>query len=70
MIADQLGGKTRFSSIETTSGTGEGAKSMSYTKEGTGLPMISRPSVLYKNFSPLKTIENVQSTFYKVDVAH
>ena len=47
-IADQIGGKTRFSSIELATGVGEGAKSMSFTKQGVGLPTIMRPSVLYR----------------------
>lgn len=47
-IADQLGGKSRFASIELATGMGEGAKSMSFTKQGVGLPPILRPSVLYR----------------------
>lgn len=47
-IADRIGGKTRFSSIELATGVGEGAKSMSFTKQGVGLPSIMRPSVLYR----------------------
>lgn len=47
-IADQIGGKTRFSSLELATGMGEGAKSMSYTKQGMGLPAVTRPSVLYR----------------------
>ncbi len=47
-IADQISQKTRFTSIELTAGAGEVSKSMSYTKQGVGLPMIQRPSVLYK----------------------
>lgn len=47
-IADRIGSETRFSSIELATGVGEGAKSMSFTKQGVGLPTIMRPSVLYK----------------------
>ena len=47
-IADQLGGKSRFTSIELATGMGEGAKSMSFTKQGMGLPPTLRPSVLYR----------------------
>jgi hypothetical protein len=47
-IADEIGSKTRFASIELATGVGEGAKSMSFTKQGVGLPTIMRPSVLYK----------------------
>jgi hypothetical protein len=47
-IADQLGGKSRFASIELATGMGEGAKSMSFTRQGVGLPPILRPSVLYR----------------------
>ena len=54
MIADRVGGKSRFPSIQTVAGAGEGAKAMSFTKEGVGLPMIQRPSVLYKLLFPSK----------------
>jgi hypothetical protein len=47
-IADQIGGKTRFASIELATGVGEGAKTMSFTRQGVGLPTIMRPSVLYR----------------------
>ncbi len=47
-IADQIGGNSRFASIELATGVGEGAKTMSFTKQGVGLPTIMRPSVLYK----------------------
>lgn len=47
-IADQLGGKSRFASIELATGMGEGAKSMSFTQQGVGLPTTIRPSVLYR----------------------
>jgi hypothetical protein len=47
-IADQAGGKTRFASLELATGMGEGAKSMSFTKQGVGLPTTIRPSVLYR----------------------
>ena len=50
MIADRIGNETRFPSIQTTAGSGEmsTSKNMSYTRQGVALPMISRPSVLYK----------------------
>lgn len=47
-IADQIGGKSRFASIELATGVGEGAKTMSFTRQGVGLPTIMRPSVFYK----------------------
>jgi hypothetical protein len=47
-IADKIGGRSRFASIELATGVGEGAKTMSFTKQGVGLPTIMRPSVLYK----------------------
>ena len=47
-IADQIGGQSRFASIELATGVGEGAKTMSFTRQGVGLPAIMRPSVLYK----------------------
>lgn len=48
MIADQIGQKARFPSIELTAGAGEVSKAMSFTRQGVGLPMIQRPSVLYR----------------------
>jgi hypothetical protein len=48
MIADKLGQKTRYPSIELTAGSGEGPQTMSFTKQGVGLPQVDRPSVLYK----------------------
>ncbi len=47
-IADQIGGKSRLASIELATGMGEGAKSMSFTRQGVGLPPVLRPSVLYR----------------------
>jgi len=47
-IADQISQKTRFASFELTAGAGEASKAMSFTRQGVGLPMIQRPSVLYK----------------------
>lgn len=47
-IADALGTDSRFASIQTTAGTGEGRKAMSFTRQGTPLPMVQRPSVLYR----------------------
>ncbi|HRQ90377.1 MAG TPA: DUF1552 domain-containing protein [Bacteroidia bacterium] len=47
-IADRIGGQSRFASIELATGVGEGAKSMSFTRQGVGLPAIMRPSVLYR----------------------
>ncbi|QDT63618.1 DUF1552 domain-containing protein [Calycomorphotria hydatis] len=48
LIVDHIGGDTRFPSLQLTAGKGEGAKAMSFTERGIGLPMIQRPSVLYK----------------------
>ena len=48
MIADQVGQESRFPSIQLTVGSGEGSKAMSFTRQGIPLPMIQRPSVLYK----------------------
>ncbi len=48
IVADQIGHKSRFPSVQLTAGTGEGSKAMSFTKQGIGLPMIQRPSVFYK----------------------
>jgi len=50
MIADQIGQKSRFPSLELTTGrgAGKGHISMSFTRRGVGLPRIQRPSLLYK----------------------
>lgn len=48
MIADQIGEKSRFASIQLTAGSGEANKPMCFTRQGVPLPMIQRPSVLYK----------------------
>jgi hypothetical protein len=50
MIADHIGQKSRFPSLELTTGRGttEGHIVMSFTRRGVGLPRIQRPSVLYK----------------------
>ena len=48
MIADQVGQKSRFASIQLTAGSGEANKPMCFTRQGVPLPMIQRPSVLYK----------------------
>lgn len=48
MIADSIGGQSRYPSIELTAGSGEGPQAMSFTRQGIGLPQIDRPSVLYK----------------------
>jgi hypothetical protein len=47
-IADEIGQNSRFASIEMTAGSGEEVRAMSYTRKGVGLPMIQRPSVLYR----------------------
>lgn len=47
-VADAIGQKSRFPSVQLTAGTGEGSKAMSFTKQGIGLPMVQRPSVFYK----------------------
>ncbi|MGB1129836.1 MAG: DUF1552 domain-containing protein, partial [Haloferula sp.] len=47
-IADGLGGKSRFASLQLAAGMGEGSKAMSFTRQGIPLPMVQRPSVLYK----------------------
>ncbi len=48
IVADQIGQKSRFPSVQLTAGTGGGSKAMCFTKQGIGLPMIQRPSVFYK----------------------
>ena len=52
MIADRIGQKSRFASLQMTAGSSQGAKgglrAISFTRQGVALPMIHRPSVLYK----------------------
>jgi hypothetical protein len=50
IIADDIGQKARFPSIHRAVGASEltGGRQMSYTKQGVGMPMIERPSVLYR----------------------
>ena len=45
MIADQIGQESRFPSVQLSAG--KASRTMSHTKQGTALPMIQRPSVLY-----------------------
>lgn len=51
-VADQIGQRSRFASLQLSAGSGEGTKggkkAMSFTRQGVGLPTIQRPSVLYK----------------------
>lgn len=46
MVADRLGEATRYPSLQLTAG--KASRSMSYTRQGVALPMIQRPSVLYR----------------------
>ena len=52
MIADSIGAKSRFPSIQLVAGAGEsdtkGGNAISFTRQGVALPMVQRPSVLYK----------------------
>ena len=48
MIADQIGANTRYASLQLTCGNPPGDAKMSFTREGVALPMIGRPSVLFK----------------------
>jgi hypothetical protein len=48
LVADEIGAKTRFASLQLTCGTPPGNAKVSFTKEGVALPMIGRPSVLYR----------------------
>lgn len=60
-IADHIGQKSRFPSIELTAGAGEALSKMSFTKQGINLPMINRPSVFYKMLFMSKTdLKNAQ----------
>ncbi len=48
LVADAVGNQTRFASLQLTCGSPPGAAKLSFTKEGVPLPMIGRPSVLYR----------------------
>ena len=48
LVADAVGEQTRFASLQVTCGSPPGAAKLSFTKEGVPLPMIGRPSVLYR----------------------
>ena len=45
-VAKTIGEKTRFDSLQLTAG--KNSRNMNYTKDGVALPMIQRPSVLYR----------------------
>ena len=47
LVATEIGDQTRFASLQLTCGRSIGGAKISYTKEGVGLPMIGRPSVVY-----------------------
>ncbi|MEM1441797.1 MAG: DUF1552 domain-containing protein [Verrucomicrobiota bacterium] len=46
MVAAQIGQETRFDSLQLTAG--KNSRNMNFTKDGVALPMIQRPSVLYR----------------------
>ena len=48
LVATEIGDQTRFASLQLTCGRSISGAKISYTKEGVGLPMIGRPSVLYR----------------------
>ena len=48
MIADAIGGDSRFPSLELAAGSGDGVQPMSFSRQGIGLPQIDRPTVLYR----------------------
>lgn len=47
VVAQEIGGKTRFASLELTCGRAPAGGQMNFTREGVLLPMIGRPSVLF-----------------------
>ena len=48
VVAAEVGAHTRFDSLEITCGNPPDEARLSFTKEGVALPMIGRPSVLYR----------------------
>ena len=48
LVAEEVGHHTRYASMQITCGTPPDGAKISFTKEGVGLPMVGRPSVLYQ----------------------
>ncbi len=48
LVAARIGDRTRFDSLQLTCGNPPDEARLSFTKEGVALPMIGRPSVLYR----------------------
>ena len=48
LVAAKIGERTRFDSLQITCGNPPDEARLSFTKEGVALPMIGRPSVLYR----------------------
>ena len=51
LVADHIGQKSRFASLQLTTGSGEdrtGKGAMNFSRENIYLPMMRRPSVLYR----------------------
>lgn len=46
MVADQLGHQTRYASLQLSAG--KASRTMSHTRTGVALPMIERPSVVFR----------------------
>lgn len=46
VVAERIGQETRFDSLQLTAG--KNSRNMNFTKDGVALPMIQRPSVLYR----------------------
>ncbi len=49
VVAERVGEQTRFDSLQVTCGNPPAEARISFTKEGVALPMIGRPSVLYRS---------------------
>ena len=47
-VAEEIGHRTRFASLQLTCGSPPSSARLSFTKEGVALPMIGRPRVLYQ----------------------
>jgi len=47
LIANEVGNRTRFASLQLTCGGANGSGQISFTREGVPLPMIGRPSVVF-----------------------
>lgn len=70
LVADKIGHRTRFSSLQVTCGNPPSSAKLSFTREGVALPMIGRPSVLFRTLfrsgSDRARLENLLASNHSV----